>query len=453
MKPVLFLNGLVFNEGFRFIGSITVSDGMIQRVDQGRTDIREIDREEYDVVDCEGKMILPGVIDGHVHFRDPGLTEKGDILTESRAAIAGGVTSYFDMPNTIPATTTIDAWVEKNRHAAEVSAANYAFFIGVTNSNIDQILAADPTRVPGAKLFLGSSTGNMLVDDDSIISRLFREFKGLIACHAESERIIAANRETMKKEYPGGIPLGMHHLLRSREACIAASSHAVELARRTNARLHLLHVTTADELSLFTPGPVANKRITAETCPHYLIFDHESVDRTGGLTKCNPAIKTEADRKALLKGIDDGRIDVISTDHAPHLRSQKSGNALTAASGMPSVQFSLPLVLQLARNGHFTYEKVVEKMCNNPAQLFGIDRRGFIRPRYWADLVIIDTDADYTIGDQDVVSACGWTPYVGEHLDFKVEQTWVNGRPAYDARRPNPFTGEQTALPVRFNPS
>lgn len=452
MKPTLFANGLIFNDGFRFIGSIVVSGGMIQRVDNGRIDLRTVDRDAYDIVDCEGKMVFPGVIDGHVHFRDPGLTEKGDLETESRAAIAGGVTSFFDMPNTNPATTTLEAWEEKTRRAAGLSAANYAFFLGATNNNLDQILGADPTRIPGVKLFLGSSTGNMLVDDDDTISALFRSFKGVIACHAESERIIAAAREALRKEYPAGIPVGLHHMVRSREACVEATDHAIQLARKTNARLHLLHVTTADELAFLAPAPLSNKRITAETCPHYLLFDHTSVETTGGLTKCNPAIKTAADRKELLRAINDSRIDVIATDHAPHLLAQKQGDALTAASGMPSVQFSLPLILQLARKGYFTYEKVVEKMCNNPALLYNVDRRGFIRLHYWADLVIIDPDVDHTISNDDVISSCGWTPYAGQTVNFKVEQTWVNGRLAYDSRRQNPFTGEQTALPIRFSP-
>ena len=452
VKPTLLANGLIFNDGSRFIGSIVVSGGMIRSIDNSRIDLRQVDRAEYDIVDCEGKMVLPGVIDEHVHFRDPGLTEKGDIQTESRAAVAGGVTSYFDMPNTRPATTTLEAWEEKARRAANVSAANYAFFLGVTNNNLDQILSADPTRVPGAKLFLGSSTGDMLVDDDSVISKLFRSYKGVIACHAESERVIAASRESLKKEYPGGIPVGLHHILRSRQACVDASAHAIELASRTGARLHLLHVTTADELSFLTPGPLANKRITAETCPHYLIFDHESVSKTGGLTKCNPAIKTDDDRKALLRAVNDGRIDVIATDHAPHLLPQKQGDALTAASGMPSIRFSLPLMLQLASQGHFTYEKVVERMCSNPATLFAIDRRGFLRPNYWADIVIVNPDTRQVIENSDAISACGWTPYAGMQANFQVEQTWVNGRPAYDRRRPDPFTGAQTALPIRFSP-
>lgn len=451
MKPILFANGLIFNDGFRFVGSVVVQGGMIREVNYGRVDLSAVNRDEYEVVDFQGKLLMPGVIDEHVHFRDPGMTEKGDIATESRAALAGGVTSFFDMPNTRPATTSLAAWHEKMDRAAQVSACNYAFFMGVTNANIDEILRADTTRIPGAKLFLGSSTGNMLVDDESVIGRLFRQYRGVIACHAESERIIAENRERLLAQYPEGIPVAMHHLLRSREACVEASVRAIELARRTDARLHLLHVTTADELEYLSSGSVLEKRITAETCPHYLYFNEESIVATDGLTKCNPAIKTESDRRELLRAVADGRIDVIATDHAPHLLEQKRGNALTATSGMPSVQFSLPLMLQLTRKGHFTMERVVEKMCNNPADLFGVDRRGYIRPQYWADLVIVNPDVDITITNDQVYSACGWTPYAGQHLSFQVEQTWVNGKLAYDASLADPFTGQQTPLAIRFN--
>lgn len=443
---------MIFNDGFRFVGHIVVQGGMIREVNYGRIDLSTVNTEEYDIVDFQGKILMPGIIDEHVHFRDPGLTEKGDMATESRAALAGGVTSFFDMPNTLPATTSIAAWEEKMRRAAEVSAINYAFFLGVTNDNIEEVLRADTTRIPGAKLFLGSSTGNMLVDDDSVITKLFRQYRGVIAVHAESERIITANRQRLMAEYPHGIPVELHHLLRSREACVEASVHAIELARRTGARLHLLHVTTADELEYLSPGSIKDKRISAETCPHYLYFNEEAIAKTSGLTKCNPAIKTEADRRALLSAVADGRIDIIATDHAPHLLAQKQGNALTATSGVPSVQFSLPLMLQLTRKGFFTMEKVVETMCNNPAELFGIDRRGFIRPQYWADLVIVNPDVDYEISSDMVLSSCGWTPYEGIRLTFGVEQTWVNGRLAYHAGHPDPFTGEQTPLSIRFNP-
>lgn len=456
MKSTLFTNGLIFNDGFRFIGTIQVCDGLIENVNYGRISLKDVDQDAYNIVDCEGKMVFPGVIDEHVHFRDPGLTEKGDLFSESRAAVAGGVTSFFDMPNTRPATTTLEAWEQKTRRAAGVSAANYAFFMGVSNNNIDEILNADPTRVPGAKLFLGSSTGDMLVDDDNVITQLFRSFRGVIACHAESESIIASTREAFRRQYPDGIPVGLHHLLRSRAACISATTHAVELARRTDARLHLLHISTADELKQLIPGPLGEKRITAETCPHYLYFNCDSVSATDGLTKCNPALKEESDRKALLRAVRENLIDVIATDHAPHLLSQKQGgDALTTASGMPSVQFSLPLMLQLARKGYFTYEKVVEKMCNNPANLYNVERRGYIRPRYWADIVIVDPDCDYEISNDDVISTCGWTPYAGTRLNFRVEQTWVNGSLAYDSRPANPadrFSCNVSSLPVRFNP-
>lgn len=453
MKPVILANGLIINDGYRFVGAVTIANGMIQKVDCGAIDLSQIDSKIYDVIDCSGKLVLPGAIDEHVHFREPGMTEKGDIYSESRAAIAGGVTSFFDMPNTRPATTSIEAWEEKNRIAAEKSAANYAFFMGVTNSNVDQILDSDPTRVPGAKLFLGSSTGNMLVNDDSIIGTLFRRYKGVIAVHAESEKIIAASREALQKEYPDGVPVELHHILRSRQACTAASGYAVELARRTNARLHLMHISTADELSFLSAGPIINKRITAETCPHYLLFNNESITQTGGLTKCNPAIKTEDDRQALIRALNEDKIDVIATDHAPHLLQQKQGNALTAASGMPSVQFSLPLMLQMTKQGLLTLEKVVEKMANNPAVLFNIDRRGFIRPGYWADIVVVDPKADYNINNEQVISRCGWTPFAGMKLNFRVAQTWVNGRLAYDSSLQNPFTNRAIPLAIRFNPA
>lgn len=456
-KPTILCNGLIFSDGFRFKGTLIIEDGQIRDIISGAFNPAMFPTDNYEVIDCEGKMIMPGVIDEHVHFRDPGLTEKGDIATESRAAIAGGVTSFFDMPNTVPQTTTIAAWEEKMEIAAASSAANYAFFMGATNDNIDQIMAADYTRIPGVKLFLGSSTGNMLVDSDSSICSLFRNFHRVIACHAENEKIISDNRRKLTDLYDGNPPLKTHSEIRSRQACLEATRHAIELARLTGARLHVMHITTADELALFTPGDIIGKRITSETCPHYLYFTADSVEESGGLTKCNPAIKSDFDRRALRKAVATGRIDVIATDHAPHLLSQKlGGNALTAASGMPSVQFSLPLMLQLAKQGHFSYEDVVARMCNAPAMLFNVDRRGFIRTHYWADIVVVDPDADYEISSADVISRCGWTPYEGIRLNFRVEQTWVNGQLAYVNGQASPdgkphFTGKQTPLAVRFS--
>lgn len=451
MKPKILCNGLILNDGLRFRGSITIVDGLIRKVEGGVIDPAEISRENYEVYDLRGKMVLPGFIDTHVHFREPGFAEKGNIHSESMAAVAGGVTTYFDMPNNIPATTTLEAWRDKMERAAESSMANYAFYLGVTADNIDQLLEADHTRIPGVKLFMGSSTGNMLVDNDESIRRLFEEYPGVIAVHAESEREIARQKALLSEQYPEGIPVGLHHLVRSREACVEATRRAVELARETGARLHVLHITTADELEFFSAGAVEGKLITAETCPHYLYFDHESVEATGGLTKCNPAIKDAADRKALRHAVADGVIDTIGTDHAPHQLVQKRvNNALKAASGMPSAQFALPLMLQLANRGCFTYEDVVEKMAHNPARIFNIDRRGFIRPNYWADLAVVDPDADYTLDSSKVISPCGWTPYEGTHLRFKVEQTWVNGDLAYNRGK---FPGDHTPLAARFSPS
>lgn len=440
---------MIVGDGFRAIGSVTIDGDKITRVDLSQTALADISTDEYDVVPCQGKFILPGVIDEHVHFRDPGMTEKGTIASESRAAVAGGVTSFFDMPNTNPQTVTIQAWEDKMEHAANVSAANYAFFIGATNNNLQEILSADRSLVPGVKLFMGSSTGGMLVDDDSEIRQLFTKFGGVIACHAESEAVIARNRQLLMEQYPDGIPVGMHSRIRSSEACYESTARAVKLARETHARLHVMHITTADELALFAPGDLREKHITAETCPHYLCFTEESVELTGGLTKCNPALKTEADRQALLRAIADGRIDVIATDHAPHLLAQKmGGTALTVASGMPSVQFSLPIMLQLTDMGYFSIEDVVRKMSAAPAQLFGIAERGFIQNGCYADLVVVDPNADYTITRDCVLSPCGWSPYEGMKLHYRVEQTWVNGALAYANGE---FTNRQNARALKFN--
>lgn len=451
MKPKILCNGLIINDGLRFRGAITIADGLIKKVEGGVIDAATIPRDRYEVIDLRGKMVLPGFIDTHVHFREPGFAEKGNIRSESMAAVAGGVTTFFDMPNNIPPTTTLDAWNDKMERAAENSMANYAFYLGVTADNIDDLLRADYTRIPGVKLFMGSSTGNMLVDNDDSIRRLFEEFPGVIAVHAESESEIARQKAILSERYPAGIPVGMHHLVRSREACVEATRRAVGLARETGARLHVLHITTAEELDFFSAGAVEGKHITAETCPHYLYFDSSSVESTGGLTKCNPAIKSAEDRRALRHAVADGVIDTIGTDHAPHQLSQKHvNNALKAASGMPSAQFALPLMLQLANRGCFTYEDVVEKMAHNPARIFNIDRRGFIRPNYWADLTVIDPDADYELDSSEVISPCGWTPYEGVRLRFRVEQTWVNGEIAYNRGK---FPADHTTLAVRFSPA
>ncbi|MDE6370877.1 MAG: amidohydrolase family protein [Duncaniella sp.] len=390
--------------------------------------------EADSVIDCAGDYLLPGVIDTHVHFRDPGLTEKADISTESRAALAGGVTSWIDMPNTRPATVSVQAVADKLARAAEVSVTNFGFFIGATNSNLPELLAADYSHTAGIKLFLGSSTGNMLVDDDSTLSQLFAKAPALIAVHAEDEAIIREARARLHDQYPDGIPVSLHPDMRPRSACIAATRHAIALAEKTGARLHVCHISTADELQLIAEARMRGVRVTAETCPQYLMWDRTDFDRLGSRIKCNPAIKDAADRIALLRQLRPGGvIDSIATDHAPHLLSQKQGDAVTAASGMPMVQFSLPAMLDLITSDPqaegIDITRIVTLMCHAPASIFGIDRRGYLRPGYYADITRVRRLPlpGHRITDADVLSRCGWTPLDGSVISWQVIDTVVNG--------------------------
>ena len=426
-KKTVIYNARIANEGKVQAGYIVIEGEFILEVGSG--DVPDyLLTDENALIDADGRLVMPGVIDEHVHFRDPGLTHKADMMTESRAAVAGGVTSFIDMPNTVPATTTVAAVESKMARAAEVSCANYAFFIGATNSNIDELLAADYSKVAGVKLFLGSSTGNMLVDSESTVSRIFSEVPALIAVHAEDESIISANKKLVTEKFGEDAPIELHPLIRSREACVEATRRAVEGAKKYNARLHVLHISTEEELAFFTPGPIEDKRITAETCPQYLIFTNAQYQGYGSGIKCNPAIKMPEDRDALRKAVADGTIDVIATDHAPHLPEEKAGGSLKAVSGMPMIQFSLPVMLSLAAEGIFTIEKVVETMCHNPAKLYGIDRRGFLRPGYYADIALVDDQCEaYTVTSEMVLSKCGWTPLEGAPLSARVDMTWVNG--------------------------
>lgn len=378
--------------------------------------------------DCGGGLLMPGAIDTHVHFREPGLTEKADIASESAAAKAGGVTSFTDMPNTRPATLTMEAVEDKLRRAAETSAINYGFFIGAANDNIESVLAADFSRVAGIKLFMGSSTGNMLVDDKDSLDRLFEGAQTVIAVHAEDEAIIAAARERLSREYPDGIPVEMHPDVRPREACTEATRRAIALAERYGTRLHICHISTADELRMIAEAKARGVKVTAETCPQYLLFDRNDLLTLGSRVKCNPSVKEASDRIALIRELKPGGvIDTIATDHAPHLPAQKEGNALTAASGMPMIQWALPAMLDLMTadpdgEESLTPERVVELMCVNPARIFGIDRRGDIKPGFYADLVLAEKLAmpGRKITDADVVSRCGWTPLAGRSLQWSV---------------------------------
>ena len=420
----------IVNEGERFYGHVLIDGEFISAV--GRGDYSGELAPGATIIDGRGKLLLPGVIDTHVHFRDPGLTHKADMESESRAAVAGGVTSFIDMPNTKPATTTVEALEAKLEHASGVSLANYGFFIGATADNLDQLQAADYTRCAGVKLFMGSSTGGMLVDSLDIMECIMASVPALMAVHAEDETLLRKRREAVIARYGEDLPMEFHPVIRSHEVCLKASSDAVALARRMNHRLHLLHVSTAAELDLLQPGPPQGKLVTAETCPQYLAFSDEQYSMLGARIKCNPAIKRPADRDALRQAVTDGRIDTIATDHAPHLLEEKRGTALTAVSGMPLIQFSLTLMLQMASEGLFEIETVVEKMCHNPALIYDIDRRGFIRPGYYADLVMVDNDCEpYTITDAWALSKCGWTPLSGLTVANKVSLTLVNGQTAF----------------------
>lgn len=393
-----------------------------------------------EAVDCHGGLLMPGVIDTHVHFREPGLTEKADIATESRAALQGGVTSFIEMPNTNPPTVSRDAWADKMERAAASSAVNYAFFIGATDDNLDELLAADYTRVAGIKLFLGSSTGGMLVTDDDTLGRLFAAAPAIIAVHAEDEAMVRAARARLELEYPGGIPVELHPDVRPREACVAATRHAIALAEKWGARVHICHISTADELAAVSDAKARGVKVTAETCPQYLLFDRTDLLTLGARVKCNPAIKEASDRIALIRALaPGGAIDTIATDHAPHLPSQKMGDALTAASGMPMVQFSLPAMLDLVvsdpeAEGLVDVARVVELMCHAPARIFGIERRGFIRPGYYADLVLAERLPlpGHKVTDADVAGRCGWTPLAGRSLAWRVT------------------TMQHTAMPLEF---
>ncbi len=427
MNRTILNNATIVNDGRRFNGYVIIDGETIAEVGEGNPDYAQI-LDSDSVEDLGGCYLLPGGIDDQVHFRDPGLTHKADIATESAAAVAGGITSFMDMPNTIPQTVTIEALEAKHSRAAQVSLANYSFYIGATNDNIGTLLTCDYSRIPGVKLFLGASTGNMLVDNDKTLNRIFAEVPALIAIHSEDEAIIRRNRESIKERYGDNIPVELHPAIRSEEACFRSTANAVKMAQRYGSRLHILHLSTAAELALLSSGNVEDKKITAEVCAHHLWWSDKDYARLGTRIKWNPAIKTENDREALRQALNSGLIDVVATDHAPHLLSEKEGGALTAASGGPLVQFSLPMMLELADNGILPIETVVEKMAHSPARLFKIDRRGYIRKGYYADLTVVKPDTPYTVTDESVQSRCKWTPLNGTTLHNKVISTYVNGK-------------------------
>jgi dihydroorotase len=445
MNPVLIHKALIINEGASFIGSVLIKKDKIAAVFKEKIPDSVLNSSE--IIDASGKLLMPGIIDDHVHFREPGLTHKADIKTESVAAIAGGVTSFMEMPNTIPQTTDIGAWNEKMKLAEINSYANYAFYLGATNDNLKQILDADFSRVCGVKVFMGSSTGNMLVDNERVLEEIFSTVPSVIAVHAESEGIIQSNKKKYIEETMGDLPMRYHSLIRSSEACYSASARAVELASKYDTRLHILHISTAKELSLLEKKPLHSKKVTAEACIMHLWFDDRDYSHYGSAIKCNPAVKTKEDRAALRDAVANGLIDVVSTDHAPHLISEKQGDCITAASGSPSIQFSLILMLELVSKGILTKEAVVERMCHAPATIFRIEKRGFIREGYYADLVIVDQGSSWNLNESQILSKCGWSPFIGQHFNNQVYQTWLNGKLVYENGK---FTGERAGMNLNF---
>lgn len=429
MKSMLLLNACIVNEGRIFEGYVGMRGGLIDCVGEGSAP--EDVKARYEAFDdlC-GKLLLPGVIDDQVHFRDPGLTHKGDIGTESRAAVAGGVTSFMDMPNTMPQTVSIKAWEDKCRRAADVSVANYAFFIGATKENVEELRHADYSRIPGIKVFLGASTGNMIVDSEAALDSIF-SLPAIVAVHSEDEQTIRRNAASARDRYGDDVPIGMHPQIRSAEACIKSTREAIARARRLGTRLHVLHLSTAGEALMLESGDCSRKQITAEACVHHLWFTDADYARFGSRIKWNPAVKTEADRAELRRALHEGRIDIVATDHAPHLLSEKEGDALHAASGGPLVQYSLLVMLELARQGVFSLDEVVKLMCHNPARLFGIEKRGYVREGYYADLVVVDPEGKTLAKDSEVLSRCGWTPFDGTEFSARVERTYVNGEEAF----------------------
>jgi len=429
MKTTLIRNVSVVNEDAIRLCDVLITGQTITRI----SDVGTAQTEADETIDATGKYLLPGLIDDQVHFREPGLTHKGDLYTESRAAVAGGVTSYMEMPNTSPPATTIALLEQKYARAAEVSLANYSFFMGTSNHNLDELLQVDPKNVCGVKIFMGSSTGDMLVDNSATLNEIFSKVKTLVALHCEVDPMIKANLERFKEQYGEDVPVTAHHLIRDEAACYASSSAAVEMAKRHGTRLHILHISTAKELDLFRNDiPLKEKQITAEACTHHLWFTNDDYATKGNYIKWNPAVKTAADREAIRAAVNDDRIDVLATDHAPHTIEEKEQSYLKAPSGGPLVQHALVALLELYHQGVFTLEKIVRKSSHNVADMFAIDKRGFIREGYFADLVLVDLNEPWQVTKSNLLYKCGWSPFEGQVFTSKVLTTWVNGNKVYD---------------------
>lgn len=427
MKRTLIRNGRLVNRGVIQEADIYLEGGRIAQIAPNIS--RSADLE----IDAAGCFILPGIVDDQVHFREPGLTHKAEIYTEARAAVAGGTCSFMEMPNTVPAALTQELLEEKYQRAAQVSMANYSFFMGASNDNLDEVLRTDPRTVCGVKVFMGSSTGNMLVDDAEVLDNLFRECPMLIATHCEDEATIRRNLLQYRERYGDFIPIGAHPKIRSAEGCLKSSSLAVDLARKYNTRLHVLHISTAEELALFDNTlPLEQKRITAEVCVHHLHFNSDDYERLGNQIKCNPAIKGPHHHGALLPALLDNRLDIIATDHAPHTWAEKQLPYAEAPSGLPLVQHSLNIMLEFHQAGKISLERIVEKMCHAPAQCFKLEDRGFLDEGAWADVIVLDPEEEWTVSKENLYYKCGWSPLEGKTFKGRVRQTIVSGHLAFD---------------------
>lgn len=442
----LIQNAIVVNEGRIEACDVLIHDHLIHTIAPAHS-LAAADADA--VIDATGLHLLPGVIDDQVHFREPGLTHKGDLYTEPRAAVAGGMTSFMEMPNTVPSAVTLELLEEKYTRASEISLANYSFYMGTTNTNLKELLRVDPKVHCGVKIFMGSSTGDMLVDDPNALESIFENVKTIITTHCEDDPMIKRNAARAREQYGEDVPMSEHPNIRSAEACYSSSSYAVDLATRHNTRLHILHISTAQELSLFRNDiPMMQKRITSEACVHHLWFSDEDYAAKGSLIKWNPAVKTAADREAILQAVLDDRIDVIATDHAPHTLDEKSNTYFKAPSGGPLVQHSLVAMLELHHRGKISLEKIVEKMVHNVALMFQIDRRGFVREGHFADLVLVNLHEPWTVSKENLLYKCGWSPFEGTTFQSKVITTFVNGHKVYDR---GTFDESKKGMRLSFN--
>jgi dihydroorotase len=431
MKDLLIKSASIVNENEIFPGSVVIRNGKIQRIIRGNDPSLHL--TDLEIIDANGKFLLPGIIDEHVHFREPGLTHKGDISSESAAAVAGGITSFMEMPNTMPQTTTLILLEQKHELASGKSLANYSFYLGATNDNLAEIKKIKPSLVCGLKLFMGASTGNMLVDDIKTLESIFAECPVIIVMHCEDEKTIRLNMEHYRKKFGEDIPVKYHPFIRSTEACYKSSSFAIQLARKYNSRAHILHVSTNKELDLFDPVPLTpSKLVTSEACIHHLWFDDSRYEDLSSFIKWNPAIKTARDRKDLVDSLQQNRIDVVATDHAPHTLEEKKNTYFKTPSGGPMVQHSLVAMLELYHQQKITLHTIVNKMAHAPASLFSIKNRGYIQEGYWADLVLVDMNAPWTVTPENILYKCKWSPFIGQTFRSKIIYTFVNGRKVYE---------------------